>query len=149
MGEAFGGDADSLLVLAEAGTDLGTTMPAYEQFALGGFLSLAGRRQGELRGDDIFDAHLIYTRHAYNLLSGLGKGVYFGAGLDAGNVWQNGQRITVGSLLYGVSLFMGADTVLGPLYLGTGIGSGNNRTWFLFLGIPINGNTLAPSFGNN
>lgn len=149
LGEAFGGDADSLLLLAEAGSDLGTTLPAYEQFALGGFLSLAGRRQGELRGDDIFDAHLIYTRHAYNLLSGLGRGVYFGAGLDGGNVWQNGQRITASSLQYGISLFMGADTVLGPLYVGTGIGSGGNRTWFLFLGIPIDGNTLAPSFGNN
>ena len=149
VGEAFGADADSLLFLGEAGSDLHTTLPAYEQFALGGFLSLAGRRQGQLRGDDVFDAHLIYTHHAYELPTGLGKGMYFGAGLDAGNVWQSGQRITAGSLQYGASVFLGADTVLGPLYLGMGIGDDGNRTWFLFLGIPVNGNTLAPSFGNN
>ena len=124
-------------------------LPAYEQFALGGFLSLAGRRQGELRGDNIFDAHLIYAHHAYQLYTGLGRGLYFGAGLDAGNVWQGGEKITPGSLQYGGSLFVGADTVLGPLYLGMGVGDGGNRTWFLYLGIPINGSTLAPSFGNN
>jgi len=148
-GQAFGADADSVLLLAEAGSDLHSTLPVYEQFTLGGFLSLAGRRQGELRGDDIFDAHLIYAHHAYELSTGLGRGLYFGAGLDAGNVWQSGQRITAGSLQYGGSLFLGADTVLGPLYLGVGVGDSGNRTWFLFLGIPINGNTLAPSFGNN
>ena len=149
IGRAFGADADSLLVFAEAGSDLHSTLPAYEQFALGGFLSLAGRRQGELRGDNIFDAHLIYAHHAYQLYTGLGRGLYFGAGLDAGNVWQGGEKITPGSLQYGGSLFVGADTVLGPLYLGMGVGDGGNRTWFLYLGIPINGSTLAPSFGNN
>ena len=148
-GRAFSWDDDTLLTLGEVGSDLGTALPAYEQFALGGFLSLAGRRQGELRGDNIFDAHLVYTHHAYNLIPGLGKGLYFGAGLDTGNVWQAGQRATLGSLQYGASLFMGADTVLGPLYVGVGVGSAGNRTWFLFLGIPINGSTLAPSFGNN
>lgn len=148
-GTAFGADDETLLLLGEVGSDLHTSLPAYEQFALGGFLSLAGRRQGELRGDNIFDAHVVYTHHAYNLVSGLGRGMYFGVGLDAGNVWATGQRATLGSLQYGGSLFMGADTVLGPLYLGMGIGSAGNRTWFLFLGIPINGSTLAPSFGNN
>ena len=148
-GAAFGDDDDALLLLGEVGSDLHTALPAYEQFALGGFLSLAGRRQGELRGDNIFDAHLVYAHHAYNLVSGLGKGLYFGAGLDAGNVWQSGQRATFGSLQYGASLFMGADTILGPLYVGLGAGSAGNLTWFLFLGIPINGSTLAPSFGNN
>ena len=149
VGKAFGVGEDSLLVLGEAGSDLGSTLPVYEQFALGGFLSLAGRRQGQLRGDSIFDAHLIYAHHAYNLYTGLGKGLYFGGGIDAGNVWQRGQRITPGSLQYGVSVFTGADTVLGPLYLGMGVGKDGNRTWFLFLGIPISGNSLGPSFGNN
>jgi NTE family protein len=149
-GEAFGDESgDGLLLLGELGTDFHSTLPPYEQFSLGGFLSLAGRRQGQLRGDDIFDAHAIYTHQSFNLPTGLGRGLYFGVGLDAGNVWQSGQRITGGSLQYGGSLFVGADTVLGPLYFGVGLGDDGNRTWFLFLGIPINGNTLAPSFGNN
>ena len=147
-GQAFGNDRNSLLLLAEAGSDMGSNLPAYEQFSLGGFLSLAGLRQSQLRGDKIFDAHLVYAHHAYQLPVGLGNGLYFGAGLDAGNVWNNGQNPSVGGVKYGAALFVGADSLLGPLYLGVGIGPANNRTWFLFLGIPINGNTLAPSFGN-
>jgi hypothetical protein len=34
------------------------------------------------------------------------------------------------------------------LYFGIGVGKAGNRTFVLYLGIPINGNTLAPSFGN-
>ena len=148
VGEAFGDDADAGLILAEAGSDLGSTLPAYEQFTLGGFLSLAGDHQGQLRGDKVADAHFIYTHHVAALPPAMGKGLYFGAGLDAGNVWQTGQPSVSDGLMYGASLFVGADTVMGPLYLGLGAGKDGNRIFFLYLGIPINGNTLAPSFGN-
>ena len=148
FGQAFGSESDPVLFMAEAGSSLGTQLPPYEQFGLGGFLSLAGRRQGQLRGDRVLDAHLIYAHRASTLPTGLGKGLYLGAGLDAGNVWQDGQRADLGDVQYGASLFLGADTVLGPLYLGLGAGKGGRRTWFLYLGIPVNGGTQAPSFGN-
>lgn len=148
VGEAFGDDSDAELVLAEAGSNLGSTLPAYEQFTLGGFLSLAGKHQGQLRGDKVADLHFIYTHHVASLPPALGKGLYFGGALDAGNVWQTGQPTGSDGLLYGASAFVGADTVLGPLYFGLGAGKDGNRVWFLYLGIPISGNTLAPSFGN-
>jgi len=148
LGQAFGDDSDAELILAEAGSNLGSSMPPYEQFTLGGFLSLAGQRQGQLRGDKVADLHFIYTHHVASLPPALGKGLYFGAGLDAGNVWQTGLPSGSDGLLYGASAFVGADTALGPLYLGLGAGKDGNRVWFLYLGIPINGNTLAPSFGN-
>ena len=147
-GQAFGTEDNPMLLLAEAGSSLGTTLPTYEQFGLGGFLSLAGRRQGQLRGDRVFNAHFIAAHRAATLPTGLGKGLYIGAGIDAGNVWQDGERARIGDMQYGASAFVGADTALGPLYFGVGAGKGGRRTWFLYLGIPVNGATLAPSFGN-
>jgi NTE family protein len=34
------------------------------------------------------------------------------------------------------SLFIAADTVLGPLYLGAGLGEGGERALYIFLGRP-------------
>lgn len=147
VGKAFGVESNTVLLFAEAGSNLGTPLPVYEEFQLGGFLSLAGERQGQLRGDRIFDAHLVYARRTATLPTGLGRGLYFGGGLDAGNVW-GGSQGNPGGMQYGAMGFVGADTVLGPLYLGVGAGKSGHLVLFLYLGIPMNGDTLAPSFGN-
>ncbi len=148
-GKAFPTDSGAFLLLMEAGSNFHTPLPLYAQFQLGGFLSLAGERQGQLRGDRIFDAHGIYAWRAGMLPTGLGRGFYLGFGLDAGNVWGNtnlGPDDT--GMKYGGTVLIGADTLAGPLYFGIGAGKSGHRTFFLYLGIPINGNTLAPSFGN-
>ncbi|HEY1771715.1 MAG TPA: patatin-like phospholipase family protein [Gammaproteobacteria bacterium] len=149
VGHAFDLNTGSLLLLAEGGSDFGTGLPLYDQFQLGGFLSLAGERQGQLRGDRIFDAHAVYAWRAGSLPTGLGRNWYLGFGMDAGNVWGD-TNLEPGDngMKYGGTLLLGADTLAGPLYFGIGVGSAGNRTFFLYLGIPINGNTLAPSFGN-
>ncbi|MGE5624266.1 MAG: patatin-like phospholipase family protein [Bacillota bacterium] len=146
-GKAFSIGGDPVLLLAEAGSNLGTPMPVYDQFQLGGFLSLAGKRQGQLRGDRVFDAHLVYAHHVADMPSVLGNGLYLGGGADLGNVWGN-TRNAPGGMQYGLMGFVGADTELGPLYLGVGGGKSGNLVFFLYLGVPINGNTLAPSFSN-
>ena len=149
FGHAFDLGSGSLLLLAEGGSDFGTGLPLYDQFQLGGFLSLAGERQGQLRGDRIFDAHAVYAWRAGSLPTGLGRNWYLGFGMDAGNVWGD-TNLEPGdnAMKYGGTLLLGADTLAGPLYFGIGVGKSGNRTFFLYLGIPINGNTMAPSFGN-
>ena len=149
LGQAFSVGDGSVLAVLEGGSNMGTALPLYEQFQLGGFLSLAGERQGQLRGDRIFDAHGIYAWRAGMLPTGVGRGWYLGFGLDAGTVWGN-TNLPAGEsgMQYGATAFLGADTLAGPLYFGIGAGKSGNRTFFLYLGIPINGNTLAPSFGN-
>lgn len=147
-GHAFGDGVHNVLLLAEAGTSFHSPLPVYEQFSLGGFLSLAGLRQGQLRGDSVLDAHLIYAQRLGTLPTGLGNGLYVGGSLDAGNVWPSTANINPGHLQYGGSLFLGVDTVLGPLYFGTGVSEAGNTAFFLYLGIPINGATLTPSFNN-
>ncbi len=147
-GQAFGDGVHNLLLLAEAGSSFGSTLPVYDQFPLGGFLSLDGLRPGQLRGDKVFDAHMIYAQRIASLPAGIGKGLYLGGSLDAGNVWAGSQRISASGLLYGASLFLGLDTSLGPLYLGAGLSQSGKQSFFLYLGVPITAYTLAPSFNN-
>ncbi|HEY1992179.1 MAG TPA: patatin-like phospholipase family protein [Gammaproteobacteria bacterium] len=149
LGHAFDLGQGSLFLLAEGGSNVGSSLPFYEQFQLGGFLSLAGERQGQLRGDRIFDGHAIYAWRAGALPTGLGRSWYLGLGLDAGNVWGH-TNLQPGNqgMQYGGTLLLGADTAAGPVYFGIGSGKSGNRTFFLYLGIPINGATLVPSFGN-
>ncbi len=147
-GQAFGDGVHNLLLLAEAGSSFGSTLPIYDQFSLGGFLSLDGLRPGQLRGDKVFDAHMIYAQRVATLPAGIGKGLYLGGSLDAGNIWASNQHLSASGLQYGASLFLGLDTVLGPLYLGAGFSQSGKQSFFLYLGIPINAYTLAPSFNN-
>jgi NTE family protein len=56
-----------------------------------------------------------------------------GVSLEAGDVWAALDDIDAGSLKYGGSLFLGADTILGPLYLGVGASNGSEGAVYLQL----------------
>ena len=53
---------------------------------------------------------------------------YAGLSLEAGNVWDTSDQISSGDLLFAVSLYLGADTPLGPLYLAWGMAEGGNSS---------------------
>ncbi|HET7921233.1 MAG TPA: patatin-like phospholipase family protein [Gammaproteobacteria bacterium] len=136
--QVFGNNGQALIVSAEAGSSLGSEIPLYDEFTLGGFLSLSGLRQQQLRGQKLLRAQAIYLNRFANLPSVLGNGLYIGVSLDAGNVWDNGQRMNPAQMKYGTALFFGADTALGPLYLGAGFSQGGNQSLYLYLGLPFN-----------
>src|SRR5690606_20384012 len=69
-----------------AGTDLGSRLPAYEGFSLGGPLRLSGFRIGEISGARMAFARLMYYNRTLPLPDLLGSGVYLGASLEAGRV---------------------------------------------------------------
>ncbi|NTW67754.1 MAG: hypothetical protein HGB21_15835, partial [Nitrospirae bacterium] len=59
-----------------------------------------------------------------------------GASLEAGRI---GGQLLPGNatgLVTTGSLFLAADTPLGPMYLGYGMGEDDNRTLYFFLGRP-------------
>ena len=136
--QAFGNGSHSLIMLADAGSSLRTSLPFYDEFTLGGFLSLSGLRTGQLRGQQVFSAHLIYLEKVGTLPSVLGNGLYIGASLEGGNVWNSDQHITLSGLQYGSALFVGADTALGPIYLGTGFSQSGHQSFYLYIGLPFN-----------
>lgn len=136
-GAAFSFGDNSFLINTIMATSLGTQVPFYDQFTLGGFLSLSGLRQDELRGNEAFATHLIYYNRVGGLPGVLGGGVYVGGSLEAGNVWQDRGHNYFSGLRYGASLFVGADTAIGALYLGMGLSQTNQAAFYLYLGRPF------------
>jgi len=57
-----------------------------------------------------------------------------GALLEAGNVWNQRADMSLHDLHTSASLFFGADTSLGPDYLGYAVGDGSQRSAFLYIG---------------
>jgi NTE family protein len=136
-GKAFSFGDNNFLVNTTMGTSFGTRIPFYNQFTLGGFLSLSGLRQNELRGNQVFAARLIYYNRVSHLPGVLGGGIYVGGSLEAGNVWQDQGHNYFGGLRYGASVFVGADTAVGALYLGAGLSQNNQAALYLYLGRPF------------
>ena len=66
--------------------------------------------------------HLVFARATwYRRLKQdvvLTRGFFAGASLEAGNAWVQHQDISLRDLLVGSSVFVGADTGVGPMYLG-------------------------------
>jgi NTE family protein len=59
---------------------------------------------------------------------------YIGASFEAGNVWSERSDASFGGALKNGSLFLGLDTLLGPVYLAGGYDSGGETAFYLFLG---------------
>ncbi len=116
-----------------AGT-FGGQDPIQSFYRLGGFLNLSGFNQQELSGANLGLARAIYLR---KLSTGL-IDTYAGASLEVGNVWEDRADIRFDNLRLGSSLFLGADTFIGPLYLGYGLADGGYDALYLFLGRPWN-----------
>jgi NTE family protein len=127
----------TLNVTASGGTDLDTDMPAYEAFTLGGPLRLSGYRIDEIQGRNMALGRLMYYRRAVHLPDLLGSGIYTGASLEAGRMGD--QLLPTGAhtgTLWSGSVFLGADTFLGPLYFGLGFAEGGRKSLYLLLGVP-------------
>lgn len=131
---AISGSRNTLVLSAEYGTSRESDLPLYDQYALGGFLSLSGMRQGQLRGDAVAAMRLIYMGRLYKLSPLVGDALYAGLSVEFGNVWAKEEDIDLKNMRSGNALFVGSDTVLGPLLIGFGYAEGGNRAIYLSLG---------------
>lgn len=103
-------------------------------FPLGGFLNLSGLPRDSISGRHYAIARLVYFRK----IGAGGEGflnvpVYAGVSFEAGNVWDRREAIGWGDARKQGSAFLGFDTPLGPVYVGTGFG-GADTPFYLFLG---------------
>jgi NTE family protein len=117
---------NTLSASVEYGSSLGSDLPTHEQFELGGFRRLSGLAKGELRGPYLGLAELSYYRRLVKLPGPVGSGVYAGASLEAGNVWERREDAALGDLRLAGSVFVGANTVVGPVYLALGLADGGS-----------------------
>ena len=115
-------------------------------FPLGGLFNLSGLKANSLTGPHFGIARL----QLYRQIGRGGPGyfdvpTYLGMSLEAGNVWQT-HRVcqalrntgtdcqTFGNTRRDAAVFLGLDTLLGPVYLASGFDEHGDQEFYLFLG---------------
>ena len=121
------------------GTSFGTELATFDKFALGGFANISGYERGEIIGARYGLVSLMFYRALRGLPdSPLGSAIYLGGSLSMGHAWNHGEDILEtfqwGDHASGGSVFMGFDTLLGPIYLAQGFGDGGRRISYFYLG---------------
>ena len=132
---AFTFRKQTILASLSAGSYIGNDLPFYDRFTLGGFINISGLNSGQLRGQTMAIGKLItYHKVGSSFIGDL----YFGGSLESGNVWkENEKNFDLSSLRLAGSLFVGYDTIFGPLYLAFGHADGGYNAGYFFLGRPF------------
>jgi NTE family protein len=105
----------------------------------GGLFNLSGYQRDELSGRHTAVGRAIYYRRIRsNPIRGLlDASLYVGGSLELGNAWQNSSEVKFSNSLFAGSLFLGADTFIGPVYLAGGLAEGGHSALYLFVGRPF------------
>ena len=122
------------LVNARGGTDFNTNPPFYDQFQVGGLFNFSGYRNGQLIGREYALGAVTYRRRVADLSETFGTGIYAGASLETGNVFQRLDGSTARGTLTGGSLYLGIDSKLGPIYFAYGQSQGGQNAFYLYIG---------------
>ena len=106
-------------------------------FSLGGFLNLSGTPLGSVSGSQaVLFSGLAYYRVGELLPRAIGRNLYLGGSLEVGNAWQGKSDIRYGDVKKAASVFVGMETIIGPIYLAWGHTFGGSSSLYLFLGRP-------------
>lgn len=104
-------------------------------FGLGGFLRLTAFTPGQVTGNHGGSVAAIYYRRIAGGPGYLAQTpIFVGGTIETGNVWNRRTDMSLGDLRWSSSVFVGADTPIGPIYLGAGVGDGGQTSAFLFVG---------------
>lgn len=110
-------------------------LAAIDEYSLGGFQNLSGYRTAQVAGNYLLFGRLTYyQRLASNV--GVARALFVGGSLEAGNAWTKRSDISLRQLRGAGSLFVGADTGIGPLYLSVVSAPKGYTGLYLFLGRP-------------
>ena len=127
---------NTAILWTSAGTRLDSDVSIVRSyFSLGGFLNMSGIAPETLVGPHFAIARGIYYRQVGQGGQGfLNVPVYIGASIEKGNVWSTRSEISFNSAKTNGSLFLGLDTLLGPVYIATGFDDSGSSAYYLFLG---------------
>jgi NTE family protein len=105
--------------------------PIQNRFNLGGLFKLSGYNLDELSGQHSGLLLLGYMRRIadFNFMP-----TFIGGSLETGNVWEDKIDIDSDNLIFAGSLFVGIDTILGPLYIGYGLAEHNRNSFYFYFG---------------
>lgn len=120
----------------EAGYDLDSDLPFYEEFNLGGLFRMSGFQPGQLRGDQMLRGSLVWMQRLGTANPLLGKGIYAGVSLEAGNAIASSESWQLSTLIPAGAVYVGIQSVLGPAYLAWGVAEGGYESFYVLLGHP-------------
>ncbi len=120
-------------VLAEWGEEISGEMPSNELFELGGPSRISGLFLDQLTGTRYNLGVITYYRRYGDMPSQLGRGLYAGFSAEAGRINDPLMREPWEWISAG-SIFWGADTILGALYIGYGYSSTGQGSTYLTIG---------------
>ena len=102
-------------------------------FFLGGFLDLSGMVPDQLYGQQLVLGELIYV---FRLLKQkvFNNDLYIGLSAEAGNTWMKRSDMSFDDLIAAGSVFIGADSIIGPIYLGYGHAEGGHDAVYFYIG---------------
>ncbi len=146
--EAYGGDVSynklsvaarknysindhTVTVELKYGGSLGTDLPGYTQFTLGGPIGFSGLAKDQFRGSTLGVGSLGYRYRLKELPSQLGKGIYALTWGDVGNVWEDEMNSDV---RYGATVGLGVDLNFAPLAITYGYAAGGYHSFYFSLG---------------
>jgi NTE family protein len=127
---------NTAILWTSAGTRLDSDVDIVRSyFTLGGFLNMSGITPESLVGPHFAIARGIYYRQVGTGGQGfLNVPVYLGTSLETGNVWSARSDMSLSSARTNGSVFVGLDTLLGPVYFATGFDDEGGSAYYLFLG---------------
>ena len=129
-------DRYSVVWSMEAGSALDDEVVSPQSlFTLGGLFDISGLAPDALSGTQFGMARgIVYRRISRGGTGFFEFPAYLGVSVEAGNVWQTRDDVDWGDLQTGGSLFLGAESPFGPLYLAAGLASGGETAFYLYLG---------------
>ena len=117
-----------------AGTEIDVSsddaIPVQSLYRAGGFPRMSGFEYNELLGENF---GMIIAGYRYKMLEGSFFPGYLGGTIEYGNVHSDSADLFTDGILNG-SIYLGIDSLLGPLYFGVGFGEGGRRIPFLSIG---------------
>lgn len=127
------------LLAAKYNNTLKGIAPFDAQFRLGGLFQLSGLARHQLHGQQsaLLSAIYYYKLKEIDIIPNRPIPFYIGASFESGNTWNETDSLFKHSFRTGGSLFLGTNTLLGPIYLGFGFTEHGKRAMHLYMGKPF------------
>ena len=132
LGGAVTRGRHTILGMSNVFSALGTDSPV--TYNLGGLFRLSGFPTDSITGQYGGNLSLLYLYRIANMAMAMGDGIYIGGSIEGGNLWDDMDQVSFNDLRFAGSIFIGMDTMLGPVYLAQGFSDDGQDAFYLFVG---------------
>ncbi len=114
-----------------------TVLDVDAYFQLGGLFNISGRPTYYKSGDELVFGSLNYRYSVLSnkFLSSITSEAYIGFSVETGKTWyKSSDTFSNSKTLFGSSIYLAIDTIIGPLYVAYGYSDSSNQTVYFSLG---------------